>query len=200
MGKILDVFELMISRSIDNQENIDISELTIRPARYEDLRELTEVLVYGFYQFPQPLSWIYSLIKLGIYEDLKSRLLSPSPFYCCLIAVSTDSQGKKTIVGTVEIAVRYPSVWSLDSQYTYISNLVVKPNYRRQGVGKKLLAECEQIASSWGYYTIFLHVLKSNEGAKRLYIEKGYRLDRSESSWSDLFLFPSQRLLLSKQI
>lgn len=200
MGKILDVFDLMPSQSIDDHKPIDISELTIRPARYEDLRELTEVLAYGFYQFPQPLTWIYSLIKLGIYEDLKSRLLSRTPFYCCLIAITTDSLGKKAIAGTVEIAVRYPSVWSIDSQYAYISNLVVKPSYRRQGVGKKLLGECEQIALNWGYYRTFLHVLKSNEGAKQLYLGRGYQIDRSESNWNDLFFFPSQRLLLSKQL
>lgn len=200
MGKILDVFDWMSSRSIDNQEQINISELIIRPAKYEDLQELTKVLVYGFYQFPQPLSWLYSLIKLGIYEDLKSRLLSPSPFYCCLIAITTNAKGEQNIAGTVEIAVRYPSVWSLDSQYVYLSNLVVKPNYRRQGVGKKLLAECDRIAVNWGYYQIFLHVLKNNEGAKQLYFTEGYRLDRSESNWSDFFFFPNQRLLLSKQI
>lgn len=200
MGKILDVFDLMSSWSIDKNKHIDISKLIVRPASYEDLRELTEVLVYGFYQFPRPLSWVYSLIKLGIYEDLKSRLLSHGPFYSCLIAIITDYQGKRAIAGTVEIAVRYPSLWSPDSQYAYISNLVVRPDYRRQGVGKKLLAECEQITINWGYYATFLHVLKNNEAAQQLYLGNGYKIERSESTWSDLVFFPSQRLLLSKQL
>lgn len=200
MGKILDVFDLMSYWSIDNNKTINISELIIRPAKQEDLRELTEVLVYGFYQFPQPLSWIYPLLRLGIYEDLKSRLLSSAPFYCCSIALTINPEGKQEIVGTVEIVVRYPSVWTLDSQYAYISNLVVKPNYRRQGVGKKLLAECEEMAINWGYYATFLHVLKNNKAAKQLYLSNGYNIDRSESTWGDLFFFPSQRLLLHKQL
>ena len=190
----------MPSWSIDNNANINISRLMIRPAKLEDLRELTEVLVYSFYRFPEVLGWIYSLLRLGIYEDLRSRLLSQSPFYCCLIAIISDPQGKRSIVGTVEIAIRYPSVWSLDSQYPYISNLAVKPNYRRQGIGKKLLAECEQVARNWGYYETRLHVLKNNEAAKQLYLRHGYKIDRSQSTWNELFLIPSQRLLLSKQL
>lgn len=193
--------DLIPSWSIgDNNNNSHISELIIRPAKLEDLRELTEVLVYGFYQFPQLLEWIYSLMRLGIYEDLRTRLSSQSPFYCCLIAIAIDSQGKRSIAGTVEIAIRYPSVWYFDSQYPYISNLTVKPNYRRQGIGKKLLKECEQVALNWGYYQTRLHVLKNNEAAKQLYLYHGYKLDQSQSTWNELFFFPSQRLLLSKQL
>ena len=187
------------SCSIDDN-NINISQLIIRPAKLEDLHELTEVIVYGFYQFPELLGWIYSLLRLSIYEDLRSRLSSRSPFYRCLIAIVIDSQGKRSIVGTVEIAIRYPSVWSLDSQYPYISNLAVKPNYRRQGIGKKLLAECEQVALNWGYYETRLHVLKDNEAAKQLYLGHGYKIDRSQSNWNELFFIPSQRVLLSKQL
>ena len=186
--------------SIDNNTNTNISQLIIRPAKLEDVRELTEVLVYGFYQFPEILGWVYSLLRLGIYEDLRNRLSSQSPFYCCLIAVAIDSQGKRSIVGTVEISIRYPSVWSLDSQFPYISNLAVKPDFRRQGVGKKLLAECEQMARNWGYHETRLHVLKSNEAAKQLYIHHGYKIDRSQSTWNEIFMIPSQRLLLSKQL
>ena len=187
-------------RSIDNNNNTNISQLIIRPAKLEDLSELTEVLVYGFYQLPYLLEWMYSLLKLGIYEDLRNRLSSHSPFYCCLIAIVIEPQGKQAVVGTVEVAIRYPSPFSLDSQYPYISNLVVMPNYRRRGIGKKLLAKCEQIALNWGYYETRLHVLKDNEAAKKLYLHHGYKLDLSQSTWSDFFFFPSQRLLLSKQL
>ena len=78
--------------------------------------------------------------------------------------------------------------------------MAVKPNYRRQGIGKKLLAECEQMVRNWGYYETRLHVLKNNEAAKQLYLHHGYKIDQSQSTWNELFLIPSQRLLLSKQL
>ncbi len=190
----------MPSWSVDKNKNVNISPIIIRPAKFEDLRDLTEVLAYSFYHFPKPLGWVYSLLKLGIYEDLRGRLRSHTPLYCCLVALTLDSSVELSIVGTVEIAIRYPSVWSLDSQYPYISNLAVMPNYRRQGIGKKLLAKCEQVALNWGYQETRLHVLKDNDSAKQLYFRQGYHIDLSQPAWNDIFFFPSQRLLLSKNL
>ena len=191
---------MRLSWSVDNSANLDASQIIIRPAQLEDLGELTKILVHSFYQVPEPLGWVYSLLKLGIYEDLRCRLRSHPPFYCCLVAMVVGPQEESLLIGTAEIAIRYPSVWSLDSQYPYISNLAVKSNYRRQGIGTKLLAKCEQLALSWGYHETRLHVLKYNDSAKQLYFRHGYCLDRSQSNWNDLFFLPSQRLLLNKQL
>lgn len=175
-------------------------EFTIRAARQKDLSGLAEVLVYGFYQFPQFLSWLYPPLKLSIYEDLRNRLRACPPNYCCLVASLVPPGKQPIIVGTVEMSLRYTSFWSSNSQYPYISNLAVDRCYRRRGIAQKLLASCEQIALEWGYQETRLHVLEENYPAKQLYFQRGYQIYQQEDSWHKLLFNSSQRLLLSKQL
>jgi len=200
-GRKFEVFSGLIpSESSDRNNNTHAQNIIIRPVELKDLRSLTEVLAYSFYDFPQLLSWVYPLLRLGIYEDLRSRLRSHPPLYCCLVASLTDVESEPTIVGTVELTMRFPSLWIPEAQYPYIANLAVKNTYRRQGIGRKLLASCEQVAREWGYREIRLHVLENNHSAKQLYFGNGYQLYQKESGWSEFFLNSAQRLLLRKKL
>jgi ribosomal protein S18 acetylase RimI-like enzyme len=114
--------------------------------------------------------------------------------------VKTDHSSNLIIVGTVEITLRSPALWSNHLQYPYISNLAVNKNYRRLGIGSQLLARCEQIALDWGYQETRLHVLDDNHSAKQLYRNNGYQISRTEANWGNLWLDYSPRLLLKKQI
>jgi ribosomal protein S18 acetylase RimI-like enzyme len=187
---------LIPAQSINQNVNIDSHDIIIRPAQINDLSGLAEILAYGFYDFPQLLSWVYPLLRLSIYEDLRSRLRSHPPLYCCLVATFRGVEP----LGTLEIAVRSSTWWSTDMNYAYVSNLAVKNCYRRQGIGRKLLAKSEQIAQNWGYQEIRLHVLDKNLSAKQLYFCSGYQLERKESDWNGFLLNNSQRLLLTKQL
>lgn len=181
-------------------KQLDLQQLTIRNAELKDLTDLTDVLAYSFYEFPQFLNWLYSPLKLSIYEDLRNRFRTCPPHYRCLVASLVEPSQRPIIVGTVEISLRYPSFWSNERQYPYISNLAVARGYRRQGVAQKLLANCEQIALDWGYQESRLHVLEENQPAKQLYFQRGYQIHQQESSWRKLLFYSSQRLLLSKQL
>jgi len=55
-----------------------------------------------------------------------------------------------------------------------IANLAVDRECRRQGVGRRLVAEAEATAQEWGYDYIWLLVEESNERAQRLYRKMGY--------------------------
>ena len=179
-------------------------QLTIRPAQPRDLNRLAEILADSFHPSQGLLSWLYPLFKLGIYEDLRSRLRSESSHYICLVASMpvTAAAGKgEEIVGTVEIALRSTFSWStLDSQYPYISNLAVKNSYRRQGIARQLLLKCEQIAVEWGVREISLHVLENNGRARQLYCSGGYQLRRTESSLNSWLFKQPKRLLLVKSL
>jgi ribosomal protein S18 acetylase RimI-like enzyme len=70
------------------------ARVAIRAARSQDLNDLAEVLVQSFHPPVGLMSWVYPLLKLGIYEDLRSRLQSKSPHYLCLAAVVPQQQGK----------------------------------------------------------------------------------------------------------
>lgn len=190
----------MVFKSVDGNISSN-SKLIIRPAELADTRAISSVLAKSFYDFPEFATWVYPFLQFTICEDLRYRLRSSPPLYCCLAArVPIQNQDSTIIAGTVEIALRSTSFWSNSSQYPYISNLAVSKNYRRLGIGSQLLAKCEQIALDWGYQETRLHVLDSNNSAKQLYCGNGYQISQIESNWGKFWLDYSPRLLLKKQI
>ena len=189
----------MTLKSIDYNAGTNL-ELMIYPAAIKDTRGLGEILARSFYDFPDYLKWIYPLLQFTISEDLRYRLRIASPAYCCLVASTVKHHKAPTIVGTAEITLKSPGLWFDDTQYPYISNLAVKENYRRQGIGSKILRQCEQIALDWGYQEIRLHVLNSNDSARQLYDYNGYQICEVESAWKQFCFDNSTRLLLKKQL
>ncbi|WP_019507889.1 GNAT family N-acetyltransferase [Pleurocapsa sp. PCC 7319] len=200
----------MVFKSVDSNANNNL-QLTIDPADLADTRAISSILAQSFYNLPEFAHWVYPFIQVTINEDLRYRLRSRSPLYCCLVAKLANhnqegianeynSDSNLQIAGTVEIALRSASFWSNERHYPYISNLAVNINYRRLGIGSQLLAKCEQIAADWGYQETRLHVLDSNQSAKQLYRYNGYQILQIEASWGKFWLDYSPRLLLKKQI
>ncbi|MGK7939888.1 MAG: GNAT family N-acetyltransferase [Crocosphaera sp.] len=171
----------------------------IREAQLPDIKALTEVLTVSFHPTKGWLLFLQPLLKLGVYEDLRSRLRGSTPYYCCLVAVEvtkTETISQEKIVGTIELSLRT----GFNGHYLYISNLAVLESHRRQGIARGLLHQCEQIASKWGYDTLNLHVLEHNEGAKQLYLQNGYQVSAREPTWSSWLFSRSPRLFLQKKI
>lgn len=182
---------------------MDFSSLQVRPATSADLTGLTDVLAESFHSREGLFGWIYPILRLGIYEDSRYRLLTNPDQYLCLVAVIPGVRSPKPyILGTIEIGLRsrYPWQLSLTSRYLYISNLAVHPQYRQMGIAQKLLASCEQIAHSWGFSNLYLHVLENNHQARGLYYKMGYRLIEIDSGWDSALLGQPRRLFLQKKI
>ncbi|MFB6274920.1 MAG: N-acetyltransferase family protein [Halothece sp.] len=169
----------------------------MRQAQTKDLGEVAELLTRSFHSCQGWGMLMYPFLKLGIYEDIRSRLCSDRAYYACLVA--TASGGK--IVGTVELALSSPEGW-VPKQYqsTYISNLAVSHGYRRRGIAQRLLHSCEQLTVQWGFQNIYLHVLDNNQQAKKLYEQSGYRLCREEPNLMAWFFNQPKRLLLGKSV
>ncbi|MDJ0508749.1 MAG: GNAT family N-acetyltransferase [Crocosphaera sp.] len=183
---------------LEQRKSNDVFRI-IREAQLEDIKALTEVLTVSFHPAKGWLLFVQPLLKLGIYEDLRSRLRGKTPYYCCLVAVEVTqnaSVNSGKIVGTIELSLRT----GFNSHYLYISNLAVIESHRRQGIAQSLLHQCEQIASKWGYDTLNLHVLEDNEGAKQLYLQNGYQVSATETTWPNWLFSRSQRLFLQKKI
>jgi ribosomal protein S18 acetylase RimI-like enzyme len=177
------------------------SQVIIRNARPSDINGLAEVLANSFHSRKGWLAWIYPILKLGIYEDLRARLYSRSPYSLCLVASLTVGGNREKIVGTVEISLRSSSFWSdKDYCYPYISNLAVLEGYRRQGVARQLLLKCERVALNWGFERLSLHVLENNDKAKKLYLKAGYQLLKSEGNIRSWLFQRPKRLFLNKEI
>lgn len=182
-------------------ENLGDTQLIIRTVEARDLKSLAETLAHSFHPPEGFLCWFYPLLKMGIYEDLRSRLRSRSPHQKCLVAtkVVRHVAGQvEQVVGTVEIGIRTDS--TSGNRSCYISNLAVSSAHRRQGVARKLLLRCEQISCEWGCQDISLHVLEDNACAKQLYFSSGYQLYRLEFSLSSWLLQHPRRLLLHKKV
>jgi ribosomal protein S18 acetylase RimI-like enzyme len=183
------------------------SGFLVRIADANDLTQLADILASSFHSREGFVDWVYPVLRLGIYEDLKNRLRSKTEHYICLVAelVSHQENGlandPELIAGTVELALRSRFAWQLrSSDYPYLSNLAVNPEYRRQGIAQQLLSSCEQTAREWGLSEIYLHVLENNHAARQLYYQAGYRLEQVEWDWSCWLLGQPRRLFLRKQL
>ena len=147
---------------------------------------------------------MYPLLKLGVYEDLRTRITSSYPYYSCLIACLVDNPFNiqtEEIVGTIEISVRSFAPWSnFIAKSPYICNLAIKNTHRRQGIARKLLLKCEQKTNEWGFSQLFLHVLEDNHQASQLYFSSGYKLKQAESNLTNWLWQSPRRLLLTKNL
>ncbi|PZO54786.1 MAG: GNAT family N-acetyltransferase [Phormidesmis priestleyi] len=179
----------------------------VRSAQPKDLLAIVHVLLASFYTpiltIQPPAQWLYWLMRIGIQEDIKTRLKLPVSQYACLVAtqVHPDSALAGAVIGTAEISQRPCERWQLfPPKRAYLSNLAIKPEYRRQGAAQQLLKTCDSIALGWGFHRIYLHVMADNLAAQALYAQAGYELyEVSNPVLSGLRIRP-QRLLLMKQI
>ena len=198
--------------------------IAVRSVQQQDLVSLAEVLVNSFHSKEGILGLFYPLLRMGIYEDLRSRLRNNTHRYACLVAVqaatpetlnaahlhqlaSVPGMGdlfeisvKGRPIGTVELTVRSSQLWLTrqSTGYVYLSNLAVQAEYRCHGVAQQLLQACEQTALDWGFENIYLHVLENNPSARRLYRKAGYQLHEVEAGIGTWLMGQPKQLFLRK--
>lgn len=170
-------------------------------AQLADVRDVARLLVTSFHRWERGWRWLYPLLQLSVYEDLRQRLRSPDLYYACFVAhATTPGETAETLVGTIEIGLQHHPCWWLPCHHLYIANLAVIAPHRRQGIARQLLTHCEDTARRWGFREIYLHVLANNEGAYRLYSQQGYDVKRQEHNLWEWLWRRSPRLLLFKRL
>lgn len=65
----------------------------------------------------------------------------------------------------------------------YISNILVDPNFRREGFGSDLMRMCHLQCLEWGYDTCYLDVDAEDEGAIGFYEAMNYKTCRQDPKW-----------------
>ena len=94
----------------------------------------------------------------------------------------------------------YPR-YSSNASEAYIERLVVSPDFRRQGMARRLLAAAEDFARYAGKKTVGLHVSGNNLPALRLYEDEGYEeIHRQRSYVTGYFLNIRDWLYLKKEL
>lgn len=175
--------------------------IVVRRLQIDDVARVATLLSDSFYANDSWLGWAVPIFRMGIYQDLKTRALTQTPRHTCLVGFQSSAQGETTLVGTVELTAKPLTAWSLlDPTVPYVSNLAVAKAFRRQGVGQHLLLACEQVANTWGFNEIYLHVQEENRSARRLYKRVGYHPYHNDVPiWARLLGSP-QELLLRKPL
>jgi ribosomal protein S18 acetylase RimI-like enzyme len=178
----------------------------IRRVKEQDLLGVAHLLCESFYPQSSYWHWAVPLLRVGIYQDLRSRFITQPAKHICFVAVLTTSTPgeltQETLVGTVEVALK--SLWLLQRNVPYISNLAVAPHYRRRGIAQQLLLACEPVARVWHANTLYLNVLRTNAAAQHLYRKIEYLPEDSTfCPFSTISIWPlgqSKRLLMRKQL
>lgn len=69
----------------------------IRSAYQKDLTQIVVVLLSSFYPQAQATQWLYWIMRLGIKEDIKTRLKTPASQYACLVATAVDVTSAQSV-------------------------------------------------------------------------------------------------------
>ena len=106
---------------------------------------------------------------------LVGRLFPETPSNVDWLRPNTDSR----LIATAAISfdpISRDSFLSLKppDNEAYLCNIAVDPNFRRQGVARKMLAVCEALAKQRGFGKFYLHVRLGDEAARTLYDSSGY--------------------------
>lgn len=139
-------------------------EATIRPMRLEDLPEVMRIERASF-----PTPWSEGSFRGELLNNRYARyFVAEAPGH---------------LAG-------YAGVWIILKE-AHVTNIAVHPDYRRRGIGRRLLETLIDRAIAEGCDTITLEVRKSNFSAQALYrqygfepkgIRRGYYIDTNEDA------------------
>ncbi len=80
--------------------------------------------------------------------------------------------------------VGFIAVWN-EKERLHIVNIAVHPDYRRKGIGKRLIEFAIQLAKREGKKEIYLEVRVSNIAAQMLYKQAGFEVYRKKPNYYD---------------
>ncbi|BCX11568.1 MAG: GNAT family N-acetyltransferase [Thermosynechococcus sp.] len=163
--------------------------IEIRAAEITDLPSVAQLVALSFHPGGGWQALWRGFLQLGIEQDLRDRWQRERPHYHCWLAVIPIGHASRC-VGSVEVHLR-----EIKGQPSpYLSNLAVHPDYRRRGIGRRLLHTVETHLCST-YSDLYLHVLAQNQAARQLYDRCGFEvIEEGFTFWGE------RKLLLRKSL
>jgi ribosomal protein S18 acetylase RimI-like enzyme len=146
----------------------EIQIRAVRPEEYEETGGLTQ-RAYAEYARPGDPLWDN---YFGMLADAGRR----AAFATVLVAVAGER-----IVGTatVELDRTIQGTEGLQPGQANIRLVAVDPGARGQGVGRRLVEACVQVARRAGKEVVTLHTIEQMVAAQRIYRSLGFQRDRS---------------------
>lgn len=112
-------------------------------------------------------------------EDIPSiraieQLSFPSPWNAITIMMAVSEKGSCNITARYQGRVVGYCFSVGMRRMVHLLNLAVHPDFRRRGIGRRLLSEIISFARSTRKSYVFLEVRTSNDSARRLYASMGF--------------------------
>ena len=132
---------------------------------------------YSFYRrdLDSPLArYMVASIQNGIEQEKNNQHIANSPWikklfnYQNPVSIEPNTSGKEYIIGFI-------SVW-LMMRELHLTAIAVRCNYRRYGVGERLLISAIELAQKLNVTMLTLEVRASNKIAQFLYAKYGFQI------------------------
>ena len=166
-----------LSASSKSDSNADASYCTdfffIRDADFADLGSAARILTDGFYGNTNFIT--YNIERLNTFLSLESTFPSQSSdtVVHSMVVACRQSDGK--VLGFAELDGR-PTEDPEAAPRPYMCNLAVDKKWKRQGIAKALVKQCEEKAIEWGKGEMYLKVRERNQAATSMYQSIGYEV------------------------
>ena len=142
-------------------------EYRIRKAEQRDIPIIVDFRMKMFHSF---LGDTFDLAKTGEFERRHlAEWLETGQFAAW---VAEDDTGQVIAGAAASFYVLPPKPWNLNGRHTFISSMYTEPEYRKKGIGGRLLQAALDFAQEQGVETVTLHASKA---AHSLYASFGFK-------------------------
>lgn len=135
------------------------------------IKKLSPEDIGNFFSWRDANSYIHNMLRREVIEHQEGKRI---------IFIALD---KLTIVGTVQFVPRHDDIQLADGNSTaYLQSLLVDKNYRRQGIGYRLVKAVEYEAIERNFLRLTIMVDSENSAALNLYQKMGFSLFKNASN------------------
>lgn len=155
------------------------NDVIIRNAEYKDYKGLCEIFAQANAEHCEMRPDLYRKVDIAIPQP-KYRLAITARNLFGYQPVSLQvAEHAGRIVGAVFIQSlsRSPLSWSAFEKEAYLDNIVVVPNYRRQGIGSALLNSARHWAKETGHTHMWGKIVNKNDPSLALFQKAGFATD-----------------------